>query len=525
MKDWIKNWYESPNVIANFKCIQGDFLMKYKPPHYTPCPECLKMRLNQSHKEDNFTFEMGYIDLPKNIINALEPDKDHIEIPHIPVIYITSNEVLRKILLPVPDCLVCRNKQKYPVNKEILFDSQLLLDNYLGIASVFSVMDPKHPESQIENLICPSILSRVHTSKKEEVMYAGGQGITLQDAIVSMTGESVERYSALLPDKKKIIFDSADKIDELKVELSLFNKYNAQLYNTTEYKPLTSADKISWIEGFSLKHRKKCLVPASAVFLTNPLNKDEKHFDRVSSTGLASHKTIEKARMSAVLEVYERYILTRAWHEQKFPYSINLDILFNSNSEMLRKIKYYNLNLKLLLLTPASEASVVLAILKGNHFPHIVLGTSAKTNLEAAAGKAFLEAAILWQLLSSSKSHKERKAVELTEKANPLDHVRYYATPERSNWLFNKLTSKTANLSVKKINSSYQQVLDKLIKISPDIIELNITTPDCSWCGYDVLRILAPGLPIYGFGKKMSVPIEDLQRFGIKKSKYPHPFG
>lgn len=48
-------------------------------------------------------------------------------------------------------------------------------------------------------------------------------------------------------------------------------------------------------------------------------------------------------------------------------------------------------------------------------------------------------------------------------------------------------------------------------------VVVRITPPDCATCGFEVAKVVTPGLPLYHFGK-VGTPRRDLSRAGLPRS-------
>jgi ribosomal protein S12 methylthiotransferase accessory factor YcaO len=179
------------------------------------------------------------------------------------------------------------------------------------------------------------------------------------------------------------------------------------------------------------------------------------------------------------------------------------------------------LTLRGLALPPKVPA--VLAVVTGEVFPWVAVGFAARLDVAESAASASVEAALLWQWMAG---HDVETPLGETPAplARPDAHTNYYATPERARELARELAPDMPNSSPAAAGVSEAALEAELVALAPDSVAVVITPPDCAACGFEVVRIVAPGLPLLSFGS-VGTPRLHVARMGLPDSQEIHPFG
>jgi putative methanogenesis marker protein 1 len=127
-----------------------------------------------------------------------------------------------------------------------------------------------------------------------------GKGVSQIQAQVSLTMESIERYSSEYRDEyfNKLVKGS---YHELKQDSNILDPYTMILSTESDY---NHDQHIHWVWGSDLARDEDILVPASAVYHPYPL--DDVFLMDTHTNGLASGNTIEEAVVHGLAEVIER---------------------------------------------------------------------------------------------------------------------------------------------------------------------------------------------------------------------------
>jgi len=479
-----------------------------------PCPDCLVARLKEAgFALNSSTSQHEDSQFPSALVDAMQVKDTRFA----PVARIVEDKATIHILLPVPNCSTCTHRQVRTPGSPPL-TSAILCDPLLGITSSFSYENM----SKDKDLLCSTVTSRIHVPDAHEIDHAYGQGIDLSATAEAQLGETVERYTAFRPEWSRLITASAKDLGRKIPPLDHINGFDSEQRSKLGYASLSEKLKIAWIEGKALKNGRPTFVPAASVFLKRSWNPDEARYDTLISHGLACHRSFEEARDRALFEVYERYHLTVAWHRQDFGSLLNPAVLPPELEPVLERLKRANLTLHLMRLTSPPEIPVVLAALSGNRFPWISLGSGAKYALPDATARATVEACGGWQYKTNNSvpgSHKQR----LPFLAGAGEHSLYYTSEKRSLRLLKLLRRGITKASPEREHPTEKTILELVGTLAPHAVAVDITTPDCSSCGYAVVKIVTPGLPIFQFGR-VGTPNRNLSRAGLPPAKYVHPF-
>jgi len=491
----------------------------------TPCVECLRRRLSEAGLDPASNLEKPSRLPTPAVIRFLDRFAEGDRRPYLPIVFIADGKTSRHILLPVPGCTECGRRQRTPRPGQRKLSVEVLMDPLVGITLPAKFTDPRIAGKNGRHGLCYSAEGWVAVPAEEKPLTAGGQGITARDALSRQLGEAVERYSALRPCREELVHATAEELDGPVPPVPLLNRYRKRQLAGTRFCRLRPNTFLAWVRGKSLKFNTDKYVPACYVYLTRCWNPDEPALDRMTSSGLAAHTSAREARRAALLELIERFTLTVAWHRQMFGRRLPETVLPGETAELQDRIKRARLRLLLLALAFPPDVPVVLGALIGDYFPRITLGSAADECIRRAAQRAAVEAAAQWQQLALLPESKQKKSPALDTHADALDHVLYYScSPARSRRLANVL-SQAESVPIPRLRAvPGSRVLEQACRLAADVIEIDITPPDCAWCGFSVKRIVAPGLPIFGFGS-LSAPGADLNRFGLRDCRLPHPFG
>lgn len=135
-----------------------------------------------------------------------------------------------------------------------------------------------------------------------------GKGTSKTQAQVSLTVESIERYSSEYCDeyRERLLLDS------FKGLMKKFNVLDPRDLHLSPHSEYTPDSPIHWIWGYDIARDEEILVPACEVF--HPYHLDEISVLNTHTNGLAAGNTMEEAVFHAMTEVIER----DAWSIAKY---------------------------------------------------------------------------------------------------------------------------------------------------------------------------------------------------------------
>ena len=127
-----------------------------------------------------------------------------------------------------------------------------------------------------------------------------GKGVSLIQAKVSLTMESIERYSAEFKDEYRNTLVKGN-YHRLK---SSFNVLDPEKVILSQFRDYSHDRDIHWIWGFDVARCEDILIPACCVY--HPFDLDDAFLIHTNTNGLASGNTLEEAIVHGLAEVIER---------------------------------------------------------------------------------------------------------------------------------------------------------------------------------------------------------------------------
>lgn len=475
-----------------------------------PCPDCLHRRLlgagftveGAPHPAD----ESG---LPPGAADAVDPARGGTA----SVVRYTEDTMDTHLLLVDPGCPACRDA---PLDGEgTAVPPETLIDAATGIVSFLRWFDPLADEGAL----CHAALGRLHLQPDAVPAFVSGSGFDAESAGLSFLGEAAERWSALHPDAAGLRWASLPELDRMAVEPLAVQGWDRDQLDSAGYEPLASDQPIAWIEGACLTSGRPCYLPAASVFLDRPGGSAEPNWAPLMSHGLAAHWTIEDAYAAAAAELIERHFLIRAWHGNSFGSKISAAHC----DDLLLRLSRRGIANDLYRLSDPPMLPVVLAVLQGDTFPFVAIGTAARPDCGTAAHRAICEAAALWQGLGA-----EQEALagggELPLRGQPIDHALYYAEKGRAEDLVARFRVASTDMTTDTGDEAeYVDPVAALQSLVDTVFAVEATTADVRICGLNVVRLVAPGLALPGYGTVGS-PRGALASIGLPASASPHPF-
>lgn len=482
-----------------------------------PCSLCLEARLVEAGfliESPIFTVTEG--SLAPELLSVLGRSSSGLA----SVLRFEGDEVTRHGLLRVPGCARCGGDQM--VHPARPYEAGLLRDPLTGITSILEISDA----SEDPALLWTSVIGRVHMPLDEEPEVARGHGPDLPSALEIQLGEAVERYAALHPVAGRLVHAKGRDLAGLTPPLDLFCGFDEEQRAQTGYAPIDPDAELAWIEGEALGTGARRLVPAAAVFHTRSWNREEPRFAPMLSSGIASHRSIAEARRRALLEVIERFRVVEAWHRRAYGPRVDPACLPGRLDPLVARLGAAGLSLSLRGLALPPRVPAVLAVVSGDVSPWIALGFAARLDVPEAAAAATAEAALLWQWMVSHEPGSPPGEMPPVL-ARPDAHTGYWATEERSPELMAELRTELAGhgaFAPATEEVTETDLVNEVLALAPDAVSVVLGPPDCAACGFEIVRIVAPGLPLLSFGS-VGTPRLHAARLGLPARSGIHPFG
>jgi len=466
-------------MIVGLRTSAGTCLMRVFREQGSPCPLCLTTRLLESgFRVDS---EPGQVDeqaLPGGVLAALE---DGVTYP-AKVVRLGNDAAVVHDLLPVPGCRRCGDRQTLDLWN--VATEQVLSDPLLGIVSGVKQMNASADPARL----CDVVTGRVHVPLDEEAVYASGAGTDPEAAGRRQLGEAVERYAAFHPHDARFVQAPGKELPQQKIPIALCNGFTNGQLEGTRYRTVDHGTTLAWTAGVSLRDGSTCWVPAAMVYLRRAWNLTELAFAPLSSTGLACHRSHRQAAQRALLEVFERYWLTAAWYRQDFGVRVDPKVLSDDLAPVLERMARAGLRPVLRALCRAPFPYVVVAAIAGDRYPWVTCGSAARGSLTLAAADALLEAAQLWQGTRG-------------QAGRPSDGLPWYATPHGSRDLLERLQVDEPTDQWDPFDEvPAGDVEQALVDLCPSAVVTTLTTPDLKACGFEVVKLVVPGVPFLAPG-------------------------
>ncbi|MBL8111384.1 MAG: YcaO-like family protein [Acidobacteria bacterium] len=482
-----------------------------------PCSLCLEARL----VEAGFVIESPIFTVTEgSLAPALLSVLERAEPGLASVLRFEGEEVSCHGLLRVPGCPRCAgDAQTLP---ERPHNTGLLRDPLTGLTSILEISDA----SVDPTLLWTSVIGRVHMPLDEEPEVARGHGPDLASAQEIQLGEAVERYAALHPVPGRLVHAKGRDLAGLTPPLDLFCGFDEEQRALTGYAPIDLDAELAWIEGQALGTGERRLVPAAAVFHTRSWNREEPRFAPMLSSGIASHRSVPEARRNALLEVVERFRVVEAWHRRAYGPKVDPACLPGRLGPLVARLREADLSLSLRGLALPPRVPSVLAVVTGDVYPWIALGFAARLDVPEAAAAATAEAALLWQWMVSHEPGSPPGEMPPVL-ARPDAHTGYWATEERSRELMAELGTELAAhgaFAPATEEVTEADLVSEVLALAPDAVSVVLGPPDCAACGFEIVRIVAPGLPLLSFGS-VGTPRLHAARLGLPARSGIHPFG
>ncbi|MGM0664416.1 MAG: YcaO-like family protein [Thermodesulfobacteriota bacterium] len=143
----------------------------------------------------------------------------------------------------------------------------------------------------------------------------GGAALTEEEAIFATVGEAIERYCAIVASSSNSIFGSYDEVCPYYsvVHPEKFALYSTRQYEKVPFTPFSRKTRVSWCRGLSLMSGKETYVPEQRVYMHFISDHKQDNLGHVTTTGLASGRTMKEAVLAGLLECLERDAFAIFW--------------------------------------------------------------------------------------------------------------------------------------------------------------------------------------------------------------------
>ncbi len=444
----------------------------------------------------------------------------------------------------------------YPSYEHIMNQYRHIGANQTGIMhGIIAPMVHMPPEPCLKSMTgrMPHYHKITYNDPEKHVEYhLSGYGMYNEEALIKLIGESVERYAPVGTERifhDKVVYASYREISKRgkAMPLEYLNLFSQEQQKTLSelmpfYSPrhATQDDAIGWISCASLtRPGENIWVPIQMLLVGFVQDSGEKLFTPSFSTGTASHRSLKKALLNALVEYVQIDAFIISWYAMRKARRVIIDdpdVLDCFEKCGLGQSSPYEV-IPLLITLPDMDLPVFLVALrrKDKKFPYFITGTQGDLNPSNGVLRGTMEAtAIIFMHIFNALFDPEKIEFSNTNSMfSDLDtNVLYYGVPDKADeieGLLNAMTEGTIKLS--EIESRYEgdtdaqiaHLIREIAKVSEYAVYADITPPEIIDKGWSVARVFIPELcamclPGFPF---MNHP--RLQKYGGVKNEYPHP--
>lgn len=446
----------------------------------------------------------------------------------------------------------------YPSFDHLLNQFRYIGGNQTGVMNgVIAPMVHMPPEPNLKSMTgrMPHYHKSTFNDPNKNVEYhLSGYGIYNEEAFIRLMGESIERYAPIGTEKlfrDKVEYASFKEISKkgktMPMEyLNIFSpdqqRIIAKIMPSYSPEPATEEDVIGWISCPSLVHPGENVYVPIQLLLTGFIKNEkacEKYFTPAFSTGTASHKSVKKALLNAMIEYVQIDSFVISWYAMQKAKRVVIDD--ENVLECMRKCGLgedspYDVT-PLYVTLPDMDLPIFTVVLrrKDKKLPYLIVGTQGDYNAANGVLRGTMEAtAIIFMHMFNALFDPEKIEFSMKESAfSDLDtNVLYYGVPDKSeeiDALLDKLMDRSVRLSEipscceRDTDGQIGHLVRSISQVSEYAVYMDITPPEVIEQGWSVIRVLIPELcamclPGFPFSNHPR-----LKKYGGVKNEYPHP--
>lgn len=386
---------------------------------------------------------------------------------------------------------------------------RMLVDPVYGVATQFFELgaSPYAPDVFVSYAEGgpPSYLIGHEQTTWQNCSVASGAAYGRQDACWATLGELAERYCAS-------IYDHADLVRSKKsyAPVSYLPIEEMILFSDAQYqdpgfpfKRFDSDAQTDWVAGYDLANARGIYAPAQLLYLSHEWRNTM--LMQTVSTGLACHSDLEKARLSAILELIERDGFASAWLLGMPLPRLQMSAAQRAclSEPTCNALESGVMDITLCAIPNEFGVANIVAFAEHPELGFGTVGAAACLCPYKAIDKAVLESLHGWIGFSQTPSQSGMLIKE--DIKTPHDHALYHMQPEawaELGWFMHEGEDITlADLNYEPIMHSSDDVALRLRAHGYMTCVFDLTTDDVSSLGLNVIRAIVPGLQPLSFGK------------------------
>lgn len=340
-----------------------------------------------------------------------------------------SGAAIAEAVLPLPDCELCGNGTLGNVSNA----PDHVVARTAGIVVELREIRACSGEPAFPHVVVSRLANTLLEWDRAFWSGASGKGATLDAALHSAVGESLERYAARIV-SHPLVWGRVQDLDATIHPHRLMGVDCVQ----AEAAGYSADEEITWVQGTQIQDRKKfSWLPASAVYLRLPPQCRARPAVPPVSNGLACAPTLEQAIERALAEVVERHVFFSVWYGTRVAELANAE-RFIDDFTACEAFQASGLELRTALLT-ANHSD--LAVASASCWPHeatpirpgFAIGLGVDTTPTSAVRRAILEVTQVYRGLTWALRNPilRKRAEQLRSEPalvnEPYDHALLYA--------------------------------------------------------------------------------------------------
>jgi ribosomal protein S12 methylthiotransferase accessory factor len=361
-----------------------------------------------------------------------------------------------------------------------------------------------------------------------------GVGGSAAEAKTKAVAEALELYASSKCSENELRYSPAGTLTE-----DFLDPRRLCLYDRAQYKQdnfpfarFHSRSRIAWTLGQWLDTGADVWLPAFLTYFGADVSIDQ-NFAQVTTSGLATGKSVEDASMHAVCELVERDAFMITWLAQVPARRLIPDSVDQITSAIVRGFEARGREMRFYLLSVGVDVPVVLCLMLGDgkSWPGATVGLGAHASPAIATRKAVLEQAMMGPSMRKEMLAGQRRIPRRANQVrNPLDHALYYVPKLRARALSFLESGKLDPVSLSGMQEPQTVTLDlyltRLQEAGVRVAVKDLTPADVRAASpFRIVRALGTTLqPIhFGFGlsRSASPRLRRCARNGL--NPHPHP--
>jgi ribosomal protein S12 methylthiotransferase accessory factor len=335
-----------------------------------------------------------------------------------------------------------------------------------------------------------------------------GVGLDEQASILPSRAEALERYCSSVYQKEQFVTASADELGREAIDLEAIPRCSEAELSHPRC-PLVAPNKKAkyrWIRGLSLLTGQIVYIPAVMVYLyTGFLSRDERICVQIS-TGCAAHSSLERALISAILEVVERDAIAITWLQKLSLPRIEFDQIPSGLVPHWEAYQRSSKELEYLFFDATTDIGIStvygLQVSRANDRFRTLVSCSANLDPVVAIAKVMNDMAASREAFRVPRHIPDRPedCDQLFDGASYMaqtDQARAFEFLLRS--LEKKRLSEMASFGIEREREALRVVLAQVQSKGLAVYAIEISTDEALRAGMRVVRVIIPGLQPFSF--------------------------